>query len=285
MGKKILEQKFISFVENDIDYKLAKNYVYGNYNENYDGEYVITPNQYDKPNKIAKWFIELEFDSKSNDDFLSKLLKILNDGKKQKYPHFYISNDIDILIKNTLITKKEYGHLFRLAWYLYEGCPFGNGTDFSTNIQLSSQEKLNNPDTISNIGKLLVKYVDNFNTTKEKLNLFNSLITKEYEKNSKYYEKEKRNTLKITGINFLSIKKLIQKSTLHQDIKEEIFENIKVKYQDIEEIIEDGMIVHMDTLMNIFGNNLDICIKHFSDNLNNFPVNITTEDSVLLYKK
>ena len=281
--KKVIESKFVDFIENTIDYKLAKNRVDSNYAEDYNGEFDLTPSQYACPNKIARWFVELETGSKHSDDFCIKLFNIFKKNQELPKPHLTIVDDITELVKNTTITDRENGHLFRFIWYFYEGRPFGDKVHFSTSEDVAYP--YSDPDSISNIGKSLLSFVKEYDRLKEKLNLFRSEIYKKYDTLYEFYKKQKKNNIiGASGITLALLKKLIKNSTLHQDIKDEILENFKDGYQELDEIIEGGLIVHLDTLIDCIGDNTQACIAHFKANLKSFPVSIMTEDDVVVYE-
>jgi len=275
--KKLLDQKYIDFVTNKVNYKYIEASTNGNYNVNTDGYYDYTPNQYDRPRKIAIWFVELKYGSTLNDDFYKKLFEVVKNAAKSKNQKETLKNELIDLVNSTTIGDKENGHLLRYAWYFYEGKPFSDKQDIFGN-----NTEYNGSNCLKQLGEIIIPFVKNWDNDSVELKKFKDYNNDYSNKIRKEFEKIKRDSVTANAVPLKGIRILISESTLHQDIKNEIFENLSDKYQDLQEIVEQGLIVHDDTLFDAIGDEHN-WRKHFLDHLDRFPYNIMTEHYTILY--
>jgi len=94
--------------------------------------------------------------------------------------------------------------------------------------------------------------------------------------------------------------KIIQESTLHTLVKGTIIK--RIGYEEMKGIIDDGCVIcDLDACLELYKKlsgksvydskghereDVEPTIrKHFKDNLNNFPFDISTEDYVVIYEK
>lgn len=280
-----MDQKCSDFIKNTVVYDKAikerlTNYDMKGYNSGY---FDFTFNQYDFPKRCGRWYIELKYGSSVKDYFYNSIIKLFENSSISLD---VIANDLKILIsKNKInVNDKKYGHLLHYAWYFTEGLPFCEKME----INGKSNYNFNDTDlTYKNIGKLFIPYVANFEEEKHLMTEFKDAIRNEFDVRMKKVEEDIKNqkneVLEKRNITIESVKTMIENSTLHQDIKEEIFNNITNEYQDLLDMAEEGVIVHDDTLFGSIGDE-DNWLSHFKSNLKNFPFNIITEHWTILYE-